>query len=225
MNSFRVLTFAGLTAGALLAGVAQATPINLPPPPGAIYSLDGQPIPATYTQYTTAFKAGVASTSITFALRNDYAWAYLDNISVTTGAGPNLILNPGFEDGTTGWTYLNEHNAPYGGTTQCQGGGQGGSGCAWVDGAMQSYDTISQAISTTIGATYTISFWALSSDTSNTNWSALSTNGQNGPAGNGANIAVYALGSINVPEPAAFGMFGLGALLIGLLAGLRRRFD
>lgn len=29
----------------------------------------------------------------------------------------------------------------------------------------------------------------------------------------------------NVPEPAALGMFGLGMLLIGLFAGLRRRFD
>ncbi|MGH3967997.1 MAG: PEP-CTERM sorting domain-containing protein [Mycobacterium sp.] len=28
-----------------------------------------------------------------------------------------------------------------------------------------------------------------------------------------------------VPEPAALGMFGLGALLIGLFAGLRRRYD
>jgi hypothetical protein len=27
-----------------------------------------------------------------------------------------------------------------------------------------------------------------------------------------------------VPEPAALGMFGFGALLIGLFAGLRRRY-
>lgn len=31
--------------------------------------------------------------------------------------------------------------------------------------------------------------------------------------------------STSVPEPAALGMFGLGALLIGLAAGLRRRFN
>ncbi|WEN14286.1 PEP-CTERM sorting domain-containing protein [Rhodanobacter sp. AS-Z3] len=31
-------------------------------------------------------------------------------------------------------------------------------------------------------------------------------------------------GGVNVPEPAALGMFGLGVLLIGLFAGLRRRF-
>jgi hypothetical protein len=30
---------------------------------------------------------------------------------------------------------------------------------------------------------------------------------------------------VGVPEPAALGMFGLGALLIGLFAGLRRRLD
>ncbi len=31
--------------------------------------------------------------------------------------------------------------------------------------------------------------------------------------------------AVPVPEPAAIGIFGLGALLIGLFAGLRRRFD
>lgn len=31
--------------------------------------------------------------------------------------------------------------------------------------------------------------------------------------------------ALSVPEPAALGMFGLGALLIGLFAGLRRRMD
>lgn len=31
--------------------------------------------------------------------------------------------------------------------------------------------------------------------------------------------------ALSVPEPAALGMFGLGALLIGLFAGLRRRVD
>jgi hypothetical protein len=31
--------------------------------------------------------------------------------------------------------------------------------------------------------------------------------------------------TVTVPEPAALGMFGLGALLIGLIAGLRRRYS
>jgi hypothetical protein len=30
---------------------------------------------------------------------------------------------------------------------------------------------------------------------------------------------------VSVPEPAALGMFGAGALLLGLFAGLRRRYD
>ena len=33
------------------------------------------------------------------------------------------------------------------------------------------------------------------------------------------------LAQVSVPEPAALGMFGAGVLLLGLFAGLRRRFD
>jgi hypothetical protein len=47
--------------------------------------------------------------------------------------------------------------------------------------------------------------------------------------GNFNNVAYdnvsFGLASTSVPEPAALGMFGLGALLIGLFAGLRRRYD
>ncbi|HET9820178.1 MAG TPA: PEP-CTERM sorting domain-containing protein [Rhodanobacteraceae bacterium] len=45
--------------------------------------------------------------------------------------------------------------------------------------------------------------------------------------GQGAGLSHYTEfgGTVTVPEPAALGMFGLGALLIGLIAGLRRRYS
>lgn len=44
-------------------------------------------------------------------------------------------------------------------------------------------------------------------------------------SGNTADILLASLSYTAVPEPAVLGMFGLGGLLIGLFAGLRRRFD
>ena len=42
---------------------------------------------------------------------------------------------------------------------------------------------------------------------------------------NSANFLLASLSYTAVPEPAVLGMFGLGVLLIGLFAGLRRRLD
>ena len=44
--------------------------------------------------------------------------------------------------------------------------------------------------------------------------------------GTGSGLSHYSEfgGSVPVPEPAALGMFGFGALLVGLFAGLRRRY-
>jgi hypothetical protein len=237
MNKFKILAFAGLVAAGVLAGQALANPVNEAPPPGWILSLDGQPLPLNgYQQYTATFTATDALTNISFALRDDPAYTSLDNIFVANASDPltNLILNGDFEGGGSGsspndWSYLNEWGAVYQGVLSCNGGGKDGSSCYWISGAVQAYDAISQAIATTIGDTYTISFWAYENSRGDygSDWSALSTNGDvTGIHGNGINIAVYA-GAIpppnDVPEPAALGMFGLGALLIGLFAGLRRR--
>ncbi|MEO5812075.1 MAG: hypothetical protein ABIU96_11770 [Rhodanobacter sp.] len=237
MNKFKLLVFAALAVGASLAGEAYAAPVNFGPPPGYILSLSGQPLPSGYAQYTTSFVATDASTNVTFALRDDPAFISLDNISVTTGGGANLIQNAGFEGGNTAsggnaqaptdWTYLNQWGATFGGVVQCANTGQGGSNCNWYNGAVQAYDAISQAINTTIGATYNISFWAFDNSGSRANWSALSTNGDvTDIGGNGINLTVYAGAippPINAPEPAELGMFAFGVLLIGLVAERRRR--
>ena len=61
-----------LTVLILFATWAQASPINQPPPIGAILDLNGLPIPGggdgtTFQQYTVNFLADLASTAITFA--------------------------------------------------------------------------------------------------------------------------------------------------------------
>lgn len=233
MNKTKTLLLSGLAAAVMLAGQAYASPSNLPPPPGWILSLDGGALPLSgYTQYTTSFTATQAMTNITFAFRDDPAFIFFDNAFVADTSSPatNLLSNSGFETGDlTDWSYLNQYGAAFGGQVLCDGDGQGPSNCFWYNGAVQAYDAITQAIATTIGDTYSITFWAHENNVSgDTNWSELSTNGDvTDTGGNGINITVYA-GAIppsTVPEPAELGMFGFGALLIGAFVGLRRRFQ
>src|SRR6267143_5528651 len=92
-------------------------PTNCAPPPGAILDLNGQPVPHVYTQFSVMFTATQASTNISFSFREDPAFLGLDDVSVTTGGGPNLLVNGGFESGIVGnnapvgWTYLNSFGA------------------------------------------------------------------------------------------------------------------
>jgi hypothetical protein len=95
-----------------LASGANAQANNNPPPAGWILDLAGQPIPHSYTTYTTTFTATSTSTNFSFAFREDPAFLLLANVSVTAGGvGPNLLLNGDFSLGPVGasaptdWTY------------------------------------------------------------------------------------------------------------------------
>src|SRR5215470_1580706 len=79
-------------------------PTNCAPPTGAILDLNGTAIPHVYTQYSVNFVAASTSTNISFAFREDPAFLLLDNVSVTTGGGPNLLLNSDFDLGPVGAT-------------------------------------------------------------------------------------------------------------------------
>ena len=79
-------------------------PTNCAPPTGAILDLNGTAIPHVYTQYSVNFVAASTSTNISFAFRDDPAFLLLDNVSVTTGGGPNLLLNSDFDLGPVGAT-------------------------------------------------------------------------------------------------------------------------
>ena len=197
-------------------------PTNCAPAPGAILDLAGTAVPHEYTRYTTSFVAAATTTNLSFAFREDPAFLFLDDVSLRTGSGGNLVVNGGFESGVVGanapvgWTYLNAFGAAAAGVV---GGGALSGSNAYVDGAVQAYDGITQAISTVIGTTYNLEFW-LNDNSSLTTFRQLSNNGNTtNSGGNGIDVLVYA-GAIPtltppVPEPETYALMLLGMAAIG----------
>jgi hypothetical protein len=225
----------------LLANQAHAQPMNEPPPAGpVILDLNGTVIPQTYQQYTAEFTATSTSTNLSFAFRDDPAFLFLANVSVTnftTGNLTNLVSNGDFSQGIVGnsapvgWTYLNTFGATFGGVVADNnpytGPGNTGSPNNYYDGAVQAYDAITQAITTTVGDLYQVSFY-LDENSGQTYFSSVSTNGDTtDTGGNGIDLLVYA-GAIPVaavPEPSSL-VYAIGIPAIGILilaAGRRRR--
>jgi hypothetical protein len=234
MNSLKISLGAAVL---LLASQAFANPCppgspptNCAPPPGAILDLDGTAIPHQYQQYTLTFMATSATTNVSFAIREDPAFIFLDDVSLTLGAGPNLLLNPGFELGPVGansptdWTYLNSFGATFAGIVSNNGPHSGSNN--YYDGAVQAYDGITQAVTTTIGDVYTLSFW-LNDDSNNSTFSRISTNGNvTNTGGNGIDVLVYA-GVVPtlppIPEPPLYALMAVGFAAMGWLQ--RRRLQ
>ena len=201
-------------------------PTNCAPPPGAILDLHGTPVPISYTQYSVSFTATAATTNLSFAFREDPAFLFLDDVVLTTGIGPNLpnlVVNGDFESGVVGqqapvgWTYLNTFGVGaagvVGGTAALAHSGSN----YYVDGAIQGYDAITQAISTSVGTVYDLSFW-LNDNGGLTTFSRLSTNGDiTGTGGNGIDLLVYAgvvPTLVPVPEPGSLVLVGVGVLAL-----------
>jgi hypothetical protein len=177
-----------------------ATVSNGPPPLGAILDLNGTPVPhASFQAYTVNFTATVPNTAVTFAIREDPAYIFIENITVNdmTVPGPNLLVNGNLTGGVynssgnaltpVGWTYANIYGASAGGVVDTPCGLSGGPGTScWDDGAVDAYDALSQTITTTVGHTYQISFY-LRDNSSQATFSRIDAGGLQG-----INLAVYA---------------------------------
>jgi hypothetical protein len=209
-------------------------PINCGPASGAILDLNGQLIPHTYQNYTAAFTAVDGTTDLSFAFREDPAFEFLDDVTVTdtTTSTAVTLVNGDFELGPvganapTGWTYLNTDNATFPGIVENVAGDAHGGTNYYFDGSVQAYDGITQALTTTVGDNYTVSFW-LMDNSGLTNWSRLSTNGDvTDTGGNGADVLVYAGGIPNLvttPEPDSLALLCAGLGLLGFAGFARRR--
>src|SRR5580658_6536641 len=117
------MKFALLTASLLtIAAVVSAGPVNEGPPAGSILDLNGDPIShSSYTEYTVNFIATLSSTVISFAIREDPAFIFLENTAledVTTSTPDASYLDGNFGLGTIGstpvdWTFSNVFGASF----------------------------------------------------------------------------------------------------------------
>jgi len=178
------------------------------------------------------------------------ALSALAAVSVAYPAKANLITNPGFETGTTGWMFTTPASLGVGA------GAHSGGAFGNMPFAGAIIPVIAQSVATTAGATYTISFFVASAVSAQSNlrvsfggtvFNHLFAFGNNGytqlsftATASGANtnlsfsvtsgVASFRLDDVSV-EPAGVGVPDggttvtlLGCALLGL-AGLRRKLS
>ncbi len=199
------------------------------PPPGAILDLattsEHTGVLSSYTLFTASFTADSSSTYVSFAFREIPAYFALDDTSVTAmGSSTNLLGDPGFETATVGqnvptgwnrWIQPIDTSAigvvAAGASSSCGPNAAHGGSQLWCDGSVQGYDAVYQAVATTAGQTYNVSWW-------------LGDNSGTVPYNPGIDMLLYAGDSIPVgtvpiggaPEPASIGllMAGIGGLAL-----------
>lgn len=182
-----------------------------------------------FTQYTHQFTATGTSTYLTFLFRHDPAYWTIDDLSFRSNAALNteLLSDEGFESGalSPSWMFVGQENLPAGGLVSPYVTLSGN--YAWRDGAVGGVDGFAQRIATTIGQTYTLSYW-LEGDAGNDAWFAVyagapvSTyngftilyDGNQAPGGEAGGITDV------VPEPSTYALMALG---LGVVLVFRKR--
>jgi len=176
---------------------------NLPAPVSGLLILDlaGTPIPDddVIQSYTAGFVAASSNSTITFTFRHDPGFFFLSDVSVTTGGGPDLIVNGDFMTnaptdpgaGLPDWTYFVQDGYPSDYLVYL--GFEDGFG-DFDDGAVQAYDGIDQTFPTVPGNTYVVSFDLFQEGAYDTDYyQQVSNNGDTTDTeGNGIDVVVYA---------------------------------
>ncbi len=114
----------------------------------------------TYSYTFTAANNGY----LQLYFRNDPSYFYVQNVSLTTGGGGNLLANPNFAGSTTlvnglpipvGWTSIGSSGLTASGNILTGISGCNSGGNCWVDGAVQGFDGLAQNVIVS-GTTYTL---------------------------------------------------------------------
>jgi hypothetical protein len=232
--------------GAVAGTATIASPVNDPPPPGAILDLGGSEtgaaalpinlvstgtsiLPGAMPALASAdFSASSISTDIALAIRDDPAGLIVWNVAVTdlTNPGTSPLLNNGdFASGLSSWTVFNSADAssPINALTGC-GSFPGLSSTCMASGNTSAYDTIDQKVTTKVGDLYQLSFYYGGSLGNDAYFSDVATNGMGGGAGNGADILGYANPVVqSAPEIDPASTMSALTLLAGGLMVLRGR--
>lgn len=135
------------------------TPVSVGTSSNLYYATSGS---TSYScQYFTWIASTTGSVTLSFLLRNDIAFWYLDDVSVMNG-NTEMLVNGDFESGSfsPGWT-----KSPSGSCTWFTPGGSVDNSSPHtgtyhvIDKCFNPGDTISQSFSVTAGQTYFVSFW------------------------------------------------------------------